>query len=300
MPSPEARQLLARLEPGLATPGDPWPLVREKMEAIHPTSVPPGTTVERTNLGDVESWWIAVPEHADSPHVLFHVHGGAFVSTGPEHYVQYASALARATGTRVLLHRYRLAPEHRHPAALDDTLAVYRALVRDQPPGRIAVSGDSCGGALGLAMLVRAREQSLPLPAAFVGLTPWLDLECTGDAALRPRGVDPFVHPEWIRERGRDALGPAGDARAPDASPLHADLRGLPPLYLSVGSIDTTSDDSTRLAPVAARAGVELRLEIAAGMIHGFHGLSAALPEARASLARVGAWLGERFADADA
>jgi len=290
-PSPEAEQLLRGLQPGLATPGDPWPVVREKMEAIHPTSVPQGTEVERTRVGGVESWWISVPGLRDAERVLLHVHGGAFVSTGPEHYVRYATSLAEAFEARVLVPAYRLAPEHPCPAARDDALEAYRGLAAETPPERVAVSGDSCGGGIALAMLVRARAEGLPLPAAWIGLTPWLDLACEGDAARSPRGLDPFVHPEWIRERGRDYVGPDGDPRAPEASPLFADLTGLPPLYASVGSIDTTSDDATRLATAAARCGVAFQLELVAGMIHGFHGLAEMLPEGRQALERAGAWV---------
>jgi len=289
MASPEYEQLRKVLKPGLAIPSDPPELVREKMHRIHPTKVPGDVEVEATTLGGVAAAWVGTPESVDSTRVLLHVHGGAFVSTGVEHYIPYAAHLSRPFAARGVVFGYRLAPEHRYPAALDDTLAVYRALLdAGTPPDRIAVSGDSCGGGIGVAPLLRLRDAGVPLPAAFVGLTGWYDLEVTGDSAHHPRGVDPFVDPEWIRARGRDYAGPTGDVRHPLLSPIHADLSGLPPLFLSCGEIDITRDDSTRLAARAGRDGVAVTLEVNPEMIRYFHGLSAMIPEGLASLEREG------------
>lgn len=287
MASREFEQLRKFLKPGLAVASDPPALVREKMHAIHPTAVPADVRATRLVLGGVAAAWVDTPESQGSEIVLLHVHGGAFVSTGIEHYVPYAGRLSRSFRARVVIFAYRLAPEHRFPAALDDAQAVYRALLAEGvSPGRIAVLGDSCGGGIGLALLCRLRDAGLPLPAAFVGLTPWFDLEQTGDSAVNPRGVDPYVNAEWIRRRGEDYVGPGGDLRDPLASPIHARLAGLPPLYLSVGEVDTTRDDSTRLAARAGREGVAVTLEIDPEMIHGFHGLSDLVPEGRAALLR--------------
>ena len=287
MASREFEQLRKVLKPGLAVASDPPALVREKMHAVHPTAVPTDVRATRVSLGGVAAAWVETPESQGSELVLLHVHGGAFVSTGIEHYVPYSARLSRLFRARVVIFAYRLAPEHRFPAALDDSLAVYRALLAEGvSPGRIAVLGDSCGGGIGLALLCRLRDAGDPLPAAFVGLTPWFDLEQTGDSAVHPRGVDPYVNADWIRRRGEDYVGPGGNPRDPLASPIHAQLAGLPPLYLSVGEVDTTRDDSTRLAARAGRDGVAVTLEIDPEMIHGFHGLSDLVPEGRAALVR--------------
>jgi acetyl esterase/lipase len=289
MASPEFERLIGVLKPGLAIPGDPPDLVREKMHRIHPTQVPDDARVERVDLGGVGAAWVDTAESAGADRVLLHVHGGAFVSTGIEHYVPYAARLSRPVRARCLVHAYRLAPEHRFPAALDDTLAVYRALLAEGIPAeRIAVSGDSCGGGIGVALLLRLRDAGEPLPAAFFGLTPWFDLEQSGDSARHPRGLDPYVDPEWIRERGRDYAGPGGDVRDPLLSPIHADLSGLPPLFHAVGGIDITRDDSTRLAARAGGDGVAVTLEVWPEMIHGFHGLADLIPEGRTALERAG------------
>jgi len=292
MASPQYEQLRKALKPGLAIPSDPPELVREKMHRIHPTQYPKDVAVEPTALGGVDAAWVGTPESESSTRVLLHVHGGAFVSTGVEHYIPYAGRLSRPFAARAVVYGYRLAPEHRYPAALDDTHAVYRALLdTGTPPDRIVVSGDSCGGGIGIALLLRLREEGAPLPAAFVGLTGWYDLEQSGDSARNPRGVDPYVDPDWIRARGRDYAGPEGDVRDPMLSPIHADLSGLPPMFLSCGEIDITRDDSTRLAARAGRDGVAVTLEIVPEMIHGFHGLSDLIPEGRESLERAGAFV---------
>jgi acetyl esterase/lipase len=289
MASPEYEQLRKVLKPGLAIPSDPPELVREKMHRIHPTKYPDDVKVHHAIHGGVDTAWVDTPESESSTRVLLHVHGGAFVSTGVEHYIPYGAHLSRALRARVVVFGYRLAPEHRYPAALDDTLTVYRALLdAGTPPDRIAIGGDSCGGGIGIALLLRLRDAGLPLPAAFVGLTGWYDLEMTGDSARNPRGVDPYVDPEWIRARGRDYAGPNGDVRNPLLSPIHADLTGLPPMFLSCGEIDITRDDSTRLAARAGRDGVAVTLEVNPEMIHGFHGLAAIIPEGRAALERAG------------
>jgi acetyl esterase/lipase len=292
MASQEYEQLRAALKPGLAVAADDTMLVREKMTAVHPTQVPADARVERLELGGVPCAWVSTPESEGEDRVVLLVHGGAFVSTKLEHYIPYCAGLARHLPARFLVHEYSLAPEARFPRQIEETMAVYEALLAEGiDASRIAFAGDSCGGGIAVATLCRLRDAARPLPAGFVGLTPWFDLEQAGDSAVRPRGVDPYVNRDWIRARGRDYVGPEGDVHDPLASPIHADLTGLPPLFLSVGEIDTTRDDSTRLAASAGRCGVDVTLEINAAMIHGFHGLAAMFPEGRESLERAGAFL---------
>jgi len=292
MPSPEFEALRGVLKPGLAVASDPFERVREKMHAIHPTEYGPDVEVERCELGGVAAAWVATPEAAGSERALFFVHGGAFVSTGIPHYIPYAEKLSRIVCARVLIFEYRWAPEHPFPAALDDSVAVYRAaLDQGLAPARVGFVGDSCGGGIALAALCRLRDLGVPLPACLVGLTPWFDAEQRGDAAVRPRGVDPYVEAEWIRARFRDYAGPDGDLENPLISPIRADLAGLPPFWLGVGQVDTTSDDSTRLAARAARDGVAVTLDVVPEMIHGFQGLCGLFPEATESVERAGGFV---------
>jgi len=289
MASREFEELRKVLKPGLAIASDSPDVVRDKMMAIHPTGCSKDVRVERLSLGGVPAARVRTPESGDTDRTLLLVHGGAFVSTGIEQYLAYAEHLSRAVRAEVVVFEYRLAPEHRYPAALDDTLAVYRALLQGGlAPDRIGVIGDSCGGGIALAALVALRDARDPLPACYTGLTPWLDAVQQGDAALQPRGLDPYVEAEWIRLRFRDYAGPEGDLTDPRISPIEADFTGLPPIFVTVGQIDTTSDDATRLAARAARDGVFVTLEVVPEMIHGFHGLAALIPEGREGLERVG------------
>ena len=129
------------------------------------------------------------------------------------------------------------------------------------------------------------------MPACYVGLTPWFDAEQQGDSAVNPRGFDPYVNGPWIRKRFQDYLGESGSPSDPAASPIHADLTGLPPMYFGVGEIDTTRDDSTRMAARAGAVGVSATLEIEAEMVHGFHGLCGMFPEATDAVQRAGAFV---------
>ena len=286
MPSPEYENFARHLKPAF-DPTDPALVAREKMIAIHPVGCAETTSVEPLELAGIACEWVRVPE-ASSERSVFFVHGGAFISTGLIHYQQYGQSVSHFVDARVLNFEYRLAPETPFPGALDDTLAVYRAaLEKGLDPARTAFMGDSCGGGIALAAMCALRDANDPLPACYVGLTPWFDALQRGDAAVHPRGLDPFVDAAWVRARFRDY---AGDHALDDPllSPLEADLSGLPPMFLGVGQIDTTSDDSTRLAARAARAGVQLQLDVTAGVIHGIHGLAGMLPEATAAMERVG------------
>lgn len=292
MASPEYEALRGQLEPGLAVATDSWEVAREKMIAVHPTEYPDDVSVERLTLAGVPCAWVDTPEAAGANRSMLFVHGGAFFATGIIHYIPYAAQLSRKFLARILVFEYRLAPEHPFPAALDDSVAVYRA-AREQglDPARTGFVGDSCGGGMALAAMCTLRDAGDRLPACFVGLTPWLDAAQTGDAACNPRGVDPFVEAAWIRERFRTYAGSDAKLDDPRLSPIEANLAGLPPIYLGVGQIDTTSDDSTRLAANAARDGVAVTLDVAPEMIHGFHGLCGVFPEAGAALQRAGTFL---------
>jgi len=274
---------------------DPMEVAREKLESLHGHPVAPDTRVEWTRSGGVPCAWVETPGSV-ADRVLLLCHGGAFIAAGGDGYLFYAEMLARACASRVLLVDYRLAPEHRFPAALDDCVAAYRGAVEaGLAPDRVAFVGDSCGGGLVLASLLRLREQSLPMPACAVTLGGWFDLEAEGESARHPLALDPYACRDFVRARGRDYVGPGGDLRDPLVSPVHADLAGLPPLLLQVGQVDLTRDDALRVAASAGRAGVDVTLEIHPDMIHGFQGLAVAgIPEAAAALRRVGDFVASR------
>jgi monoterpene epsilon-lactone hydrolase len=283
------KTLRTALQPGLANPADPVRLVREKMHAIHPTQYPDDVSVEHFEWNNVAVASVQTPEVDSSDSAVMMVHGGAFVSTGIAHYIPYAAELARVFRRSVFIFEYRLAPEHPFPAALDDSLTVYRKLKDGFGASKLAVIGDSCGGGIALSMLCQLRDTGGALPAAYAGLSPWFDLLMSGDAAQDPNATDPFVSAEWIRQRGLNYAG-TEPPEQPAISPLYADMAG-PPLFLGTGSEDITRDDSRRLAAKALAAGTQVELDIAPHMIHGYHGLSAMAPECADGCRRVADFL---------
>lgn len=280
--SAEFTAALAHFPKGLASPSDTFADVRRKFAPAHGHDPGADVVCDPAVLGGVRGVWVSPkgkPARASDPAILF-FHGGALVSCTAPEYTFYAAWFVRETGLRAFIVDYRLAPEHRFPAALDDCVAAHQGLVASgAPPERIAFVGDSCGGGFVVTTLVKLRDLGAPLPACGVSLCGWLDAEVSGDSARNPVGDDPFVNPDWMRARWRDYLGPGGDARHPHASPIYADLNGLPPLLMQTGQLDTVRDDAVRLAARAGRDGVAITLEIWPGMIHGFQGLYGTCPE---------------------
>ena len=283
----------------LLNPADSMAVAREKLNALHGHPVAPDTRVNWTQLGGVRCAWVQVPGVDDASPCLFLCHGGAYIAAGGDGYLFYAEMLGRACGARVCLVDYRLAPENHYPAALDDLVDAYRGLVNEdagEAPGRIAIIGDSCGGALAVATLLRIRDEDLPAPAVGVALGGWFDHETpSGDREADPIR-DPFAHPDFTRARGRDYVGVGEDLRNPFVSPVYASLKDLPPLLLQVGDVDLTFGDAERLRARANADGVDTTFSAHPEMIHGFQGLaSAGIPEAHAALAEVAAFISARI-----
>jgi epsilon-lactone hydrolase len=226
---------------------------------------------------------------------VLYLHGGGYVILSMRSHTRLVAHIATAAGCRALNVDYRLAPEHPHPAAVDDALAAYRWLL-DQgiEPRNVAISGDSAGGGLTLATLLAIKEAGLPQPAAAVPMSPWVDLEGIGESMDKMAEVDLMVQREGLKQMADMYLN-GGDARHPTAAPLYGDLRGLAPLYIQVGGDETLLDDSTRLATRAAHAGVEVRLDVFPEMQHVFQVMAGQIPEADDAVARIGAFLRERF-----
>ncbi|MDE0887547.1 MAG: alpha/beta hydrolase [Myxococcota bacterium] len=289
MPSKEYQAFLDAVKGSLFEPGDSTEVAREKLEAMHGHPIKSSTRVDWIESGPVPRAMIVAEEAKDAERILVLFHGGAFIAAGGDGYLFYAEMLSKYCDARLLLIDYRLAPENPYPAALDDCVEGYLALIASgTAPAGVGFIGDSCGGGLVLASLLRLRDQGQPLPACGITLGGWFDLEAQGEAGLNPLGRDPFGHPEFIRARGRDYVGDAGNLRDPFVSPIHANPKGLPPLLLQVGQIDLVRDDALEFGKRAALAGVDVTLEVHPEMIHGFQGLaSAGIPESVAALARV-------------
>jgi len=239
--------------------------------------------------GDVRGEWVTAAG-ADRG-VILYMHGGGYVAGSPATHRPITAALVRLTGRRVFSLDYRLAPEHRFPAALDDALAAYRWLLgQGIAPSRLALAGDSAGGGLVLALSLRARDEGLPQAACGICLSPWTDLAGSGDSLTRNNGVGAMFRPENMAEFAQVYLGPV-TPKEPYASPLYGDLRGLPPLLFQVGSEELLLDDSCRVHEAVRGAGGRSTLQVTCGVFHVWQMLDGFLPEAREALLRVADFL---------
>ncbi|MCC8979213.1 alpha/beta hydrolase [Bradyrhizobium acaciae] len=238
----------------------------------------------------IDGEWL-VPADAPSDKAILYFHGGGFRIGSVVSHRDLAARIADASGCRVLSINYRLAPEHRFPAALDDALTAYRYL-REQGlrPADIAFTGDSAGGNLVLAAMLAVRDRGLSLPAAGALMSPWTDLTASGASYESRAEADPIHQRAMILALARNYLGKDGDVRDPLASPLYADLAGLPPLLVQVGDRETVRDDSTELAAKAKAAGVDAELQVWDGMIHVFQ-MFPEIPQAREAIASLAAFL---------
>ncbi len=245
---------------------------------------------ERVLAGGVDGEWIA-PADAPPDKAILYLHGGGFRVGSVASHRDLIARIVAASGCRVLAINYRLAPEHRFPAALDDTLAAYGWML-DQglQPINIAFAGDSAGGNLVLAAMLSLRDRRLPLPAAGLVMSPWTDLAATGSSYISRAEADPIHQRPMILALAKNYLGEQGDPCDPLVSPLYANLEGLPPLLIQVGDRETVLDDSTMFAEKARAAGVDTELQIWDGMIHVFPMFSE-IPEAREAIASIAKFL---------
>jgi epsilon-lactone hydrolase len=234
---------------------------------------------------------------ARAERVTLHLHGGGYCMGSPETHRGLAGAISRTSWGPVLLPDYRLAPEHKYPAALDDAVTTFRWLVeqRDVAPGRIAVTGDSAGGGLGAALLVRLRDEGLPLPACYAGMSPWTDLAATGGSMQKLASVDPWLTAALVQPAGRGYAGTV-PLDHPHVSPLYADLHGLPPVLVHVGSDEILLDDAIRFVAKAREQGVDASLGRFEGLWHVFHAFPG-LPESRDAIREIGAFIRRHTAE---
>jgi acetyl esterase/lipase len=253
-------------------------------------ALPSDVRVEPADADGVPAEWTTTPG-ADPARVILFLHGGGYVSGSIASHRHMIAQAGRSAGASTLALAYRLAPEHPFPAALEDALAGYRYLLAQGfEPAHIAIAGESAGGGLAVAALVRLRESGMPLPACAWLSSPWVDLENTGATMDTKAAVDPLISKPYLTELAAIYLQ-GTDPRTPAASPLHADLRGLPPLLIQVGTAETLLDDAVRLAGRAAAADVRVTLQAWPDMIHAWHLFHPQLEAGRRALAAVGAFV---------
>ncbi|MGO9452040.1 MAG: alpha/beta hydrolase [Candidatus Binataceae bacterium] len=245
---------------------------------------------EPLNVSGVKSECVSAPD-ADAGRAILYLHGGGYVIGSINTHRSLAGRLSRAAKARVLLIDYRLAPENPHPAAVDDALAAYRWMLQQGlKPSRIAVAGDSAGGGLTMATLVAIRDAKLPLPAAGVPMSPWVDLEGIGESMTSKAAADPIVQKSGLLNMAAAYLN-GQNPRTPLAAPLYADLAGLPPLLIQVGTAETLLDDASRLAERAKKAGVNVTYEPWENMIHVWQLFAPMLDEGQQAIDKVGAFV---------
>ncbi len=258
-----------------------------------------GATVLQSRLGGRPALQVSPAAGAKRGRRMLYFHGGGYVVGDPRLYISMARRLAALTGAIVHLPAYRLAPEHRLPAAVEDALAAYRELLGGGAlPQQIVLAGDSAGGGLALASALAARSAGLPQPAAILLFSPWVDLTLSGASITGLAAADLVLTVDAARGFVADYLGDQ-DPRQPLASPLFANLVGLPPLLIQVAGTEILLDDSRRLANAAKEAGVRVELEIWTGLWHVWQAVPVLLPEADRALAAAASFAEEAWLNAD-
>jgi epsilon-lactone hydrolase len=242
------------------------------------------------SAGGVDAEWI-VPADAPADKAILYFHGGGFRLGSIASHRDLIAGIAEASGCRALAINYRLAPEHRFPAAPEDALTAFDWLRgHGFAADNIALAGDSAGGNLVLTTMLGLRDRGEPLPAAGVMMSPWTDLAATGESYQNRAAADPIHQRSMILALAKNYLGEGGDAFNPLASPLYADLTGLPPLLIQAGDRETVRDDATMLAAKARAAGVDAELQVFDGMIHVFQ-MFPEIPQAAEAIAAIAAFL---------
>jgi len=296
MPSQQLKIVLDMLRNAPAVNGADVLAMRKNMEAAVGALPPPeGVAVTKLAANGVPAEW-TVAEGVRDDVAIVYLHGGGYAMGSLNTHRGHCARLSRVARARVLNVDYRLGPEHPHPAAVEDAVAAVR-FVRESgfAPRRTAVAGDSAGGGLTLATLVALRDAGDPAPAAGLCISPWTDLAMTGETIETKADVDPMVRAADLALMA-DAYLAGRDPKTPLASPLYANLAGLPPLLLQVGGAEILLDDAARVAERARAAGVEAELRVWPDMFHVWHAFADILPEGREAVDEMAAFLEKRLA----
>ena len=296
MASAELQTVIELLKANPPVQGSDIPAMRGAMDAMSRMIRPADDmTFTPVDAGGVSAEW-STAAVADSGRVVIYFHGGSYVMGSLATHRPLVSHIARRTGARVLNVDYRLAPEHPFPAAVDDAVASYRFVrASGVPSAKIAIAGDSAGGGLTAACLVALRDAGETMPGAAACISPWLDLSQSFDSWQSKADVDPLLEIGQLRTCA-DAYLDGADPKTPTASPVFADLRGLPPLLVQVGTAETLLDESVEFANRARVAGVDTSIDVAPDMIHVWHAFAALLPEGREALDDLAAFLDAKLA----
>jgi epsilon-lactone hydrolase len=264
-------------------------------EAVLAQSQPPaGTSIVPTDVAGISGAWIGAPD-TEPTAAIFYLQGGGYNVGSYITHRELAARISYASGLRALLINYRLAPEDPFPAAIEDAVAAYEWLLSQGfDPARLIIGGDSAGGGLALATLLKLRDTGHALPAAGFLISPWVDLSLSGPTMETRAAIDPITSRQGLQRAATWYLGNT-HSQDPLASPLFGKLDGLPPLLVQVGNDEILLSDSTRLAEQARAAGVDVTLEIWDEMWHVWHAWAAALPEGQQAIEQIGGWIRQQL-----
>ncbi|MHA1313302.1 MAG: alpha/beta hydrolase [Candidatus Helarchaeota archaeon] len=265
----------------------------EKLTAM--LQLPKDVKCESFDVNGLPVEWITAPG-VETHRVILYLHGGGYICGSIKTHREFVARLSREARTRAFLIDYRLAPENPFPAALDDAVKSYKWLVSEGgiEPKNVVIAGESAGGGLTLATLMKLRDIGEPIPAAGICLSPWTDLAVTGESVRTKADIDPFITPEVLHFYSK-LYGKGQDSRNPYISPLYGDFRDLPPILIQVGTSEVILDDSTRMAERARAAGMDVTLEVWDEMIHAWQLFAALIPEGRKAITRIAEFIQEIF-----
>jgi monoterpene epsilon-lactone hydrolase len=294
MPSEEMQNIAALLLSQPVLSGAPVEQLRANMEMMTAVAPPPAdVSYEPVDAGGVPAEWVTAPGVRTDAAILY-LHGGGYAIGSINTHRMLAANISRTAGVRVLIIDYRLAPEHPHPAAVDDATAAYRwLLAQGLDAAKLAISGDSAGGGLTVATLLALRDAGDPLPACAVPMSPWVDMDQSAASYSTRADVDPMVSAVGLKQMADWYLN-GQPTETPLASPIHADLSGLPPLLVQVGDHEVLLDDATTLVERAKQAGVDATCEIGEGCFHVYQAFP--VPEATEAIGRLAVFVNQHVA----
>jgi acetyl esterase/lipase len=267
----------------------------EEYFCVHPSTSEIHGRWHPVKAAPIPMEWI-VADGADPHRRILYIHGGSWISGSPAGYRAFLSRVSQAAGAVVLAVDYRLAPEHKFPAGLNDCVQAYQWMRQNGPHGKRSLGsaylmGDSAGGNLSLATLLNLKDLQQPLPDAVIAISPATDFTCASPSLVSRASVDPIINPQALPALIPIYLGPDSDPTHPYASPLFGDYHGMPPLLLQVGDAEVLLDDARRLAKHVAEQGGDVTLEVWEGMPHVFQGFAPFLSEALEAIAKIGQFI---------
>jgi acetyl esterase/lipase len=289
------RALLAARQPRLGEAAPSLAERRAAMDAVgEAAALPSGCRHEPHKVGGVRGERV-VPLTSRPGRTLLYLHGGGYTVGSPRSHRPMVARIAEAAQATAIVPDYRLGPEHRFPAAVEDAVAAYRALIEGGTrPERLIVAGDSAGGGLALALALALKQEELPQPAGWFVISPWADLTQSGASYRTKAGADPMISKAGLDQSAAAYLGGL-DPREPLASPVFGDFEGVAPVLIQTGSEEALLSDSIMMADVLGQARVEVRLEIWPEMIHVFQAWGAVLHAARRAIVLAGEWMDARL-----